>query len=167
MSTLAVRNEAQKILFDLELSGQISDGYWENAAPQDHWIPWCETTVIVDPTNVGRDFSVRKDNYGFTRRDLLDIVGDRMLEYVRAGGGEYANYSEADMLADLRDLKRIIKTRRDTTLPVPTEKEQLAAQMELARAEVARARDGVHLAERNMRQAMQKLDTLERRMARS
>jgi hypothetical protein len=109
MCTLAVRNAAQKILFDEELSGQISDGMWENSAPRDHWRPWSRAEVVVDPINVGRDFYAQKDNYGINRRDLLDIVGDRMLASVQRA---LPSYTRGMMLADLRDLKVIFRTRR-------------------------------------------------------
>lgn len=108
---LTVRNEAQKILFDQELSGQISDGMWENARPNDHWQPWCNAEVVVG-TNVGRNFYARKDNYNINSSELLSIVGDRMLESVQKVNPDY---TEADMKADLIDLKRIMKIQRDET----------------------------------------------------
>jgi len=109
MTTLAVRNEAQKILLEREMLGQISDGQWENARPLDHWEPWCNATIIVDPVNVGRDFYARKDNYNLTSKYLLDIVGDRMLEAVQAS---VSGYDRKRMVADLRDLKAILKAWR-------------------------------------------------------
>lgn len=107
-TTLRVRNAAQKILWDDELSGQISDGAWENAMPLDHWKPWCRAEVVVDPANVGRNFYVRKDSYLFTSTSLLEIIGERMIENVVAKTG--APYTRADLLRDLRDLRTIIKT---------------------------------------------------------
>lgn len=77
--TLAVRNIEQKVLWETELAGQISDGYWENASPMDHYRSWSGIRVVVDPENVGRDFWVRKDNYSFTSKQLLEYVGDRMV----------------------------------------------------------------------------------------
>lgn len=35
-----VRNAQMKQVFIHELSGQISDGFWENARPYDHYKPW-------------------------------------------------------------------------------------------------------------------------------
>lgn len=109
MTTLRLRNTAQKTLWECELQGQLSDGRWENSRPMDHWMPWCKAEVVVDPEHVGRDFFVRRDGYCFTERDLLSIIGDRMLEYVRAATGNPA-YSEKDMIKDLRDIRKIIKT---------------------------------------------------------
>ena len=65
---------------------------------------------MVDPENVGRDFYALRDGYCFTEKVLLSIVGERMLESVRAATGD-AEYSEKDMLKDLRDLRKIIKIR--------------------------------------------------------
>lgn len=84
MNTLNFRTADQKVLFDCELRGQLSDGYWENAAPHDHWRPWCKAETAIDPDNLGRSFYTRKDNYNFASRDLLDSVGHRMINYVRA-----------------------------------------------------------------------------------
>lgn len=76
--TITFRNLVQKNLFDIELSGQISDGHWENARPMDHWKDWCNTNTEVGE-KVGRDFYTQKDNYNLSDKFLLDCVGDRML----------------------------------------------------------------------------------------
>jgi hypothetical protein len=107
--TLAVRNEAQRILFEDELKGQLSDGRWENSRPYDHWECWSDAEVIVDPDNVGRDFYAKRDGYCFTEKDLLSVIGDQMLESVQA---VQPDYTWKDMVADLRDIRKIIKTRR-------------------------------------------------------
>jgi hypothetical protein len=78
MTKLTVRTQIQKNLFDIELSGQISDGMWENTRPFEHWKVWCDCKVEVG-TELGRDFYAVKDNYAFNSSELLDVVGDRML----------------------------------------------------------------------------------------
>jgi hypothetical protein len=83
VGTLVVRNLAQKILFDEELVGQISDGQWENSSPRDHWQPWADAKVVVGE-NVGRDFYARR-GYDFTNKEFVAQLGPRMLEYVRLG----------------------------------------------------------------------------------
>lgn len=123
--TLVVRNKAQKILFDEELSGQISDGQWENSTPHGHWEPWCDAEVVVGE-NVGRTFYARRDSYNFLNKELLEIVGDRMVEAVQK---EIPSYTEEDMRADLKDLKAIIKIERPATPD------------EAARHDAARAKD--------------------------
>lgn len=105
--TLYVRNPAQKILWDEELAGQISDGHWENARPYDHWKVWCDATVAVRPEAVGRTFYARRSSYNFTDPELLSIIGERMVGYVqRVAPG----YNAKDLKRDLADLKTIIKT---------------------------------------------------------
>lgn len=37
MRTITFQNKVQLALFKCELSGQISDGYWENSVPHNHW----------------------------------------------------------------------------------------------------------------------------------
>lgn len=83
MPTLAFRTQDQATLFTAELAGQISDGHWENSTPRDHWKPWCRAEVIVDPENVGRDFYAQRDTYNFANKGLLEVVGQRMINYVR------------------------------------------------------------------------------------
>ena len=84
MATITFENEQQAALWDHELVGQLSDGFWENASPHYHWEPWCRAECKVDPHHPGRDFHVDKDSYAFTSARLLDVVGDRMLAYYRA-----------------------------------------------------------------------------------
>lgn len=78
---LVVHNLVERALFENEICGQISDGAWENTQPYNHWEPWAEAQVLVDPTgrNVGRDFYARKDNYRLS--SLVEVVGDRMKFY--------------------------------------------------------------------------------------
>ncbi len=118
MGTLRVRNLAQKVLWDWELNGQISDGRWENSSPSDHWEYWAKAEVVVDPENVGRDFYARRDGYCFTEKSLLEIIGERMLNAVRSATSN-PEYSEKDMITDLRDLRKIIKLHVHTDRPVP------------------------------------------------
>lgn len=73
------RNQVQADLFKHEISGQISDGMWENARPFNHWKVWCEAEVAVDPENVGVNFWAQKNNYGFDNHELLEIIGERMI----------------------------------------------------------------------------------------
>lgn len=116
MSTLRVRNLAQKILWEEELCGQISDGHWENASPNDHYYPWCSADVVVDPDHPGRDFYANKTAYRFDDPALLEVVGDRMLAYVQAS---IPDYTEDDMRRDLKDLRKVIKVEVSPRQPVP------------------------------------------------
>lgn len=104
---LTVRNNAQKLLFERELLGQISDGLWENSSPHNHWEVFDDVTVVVGK-DVGVNFTVKR-SYNFADSELLEVVGDRMLEIVRESGQEY---SEQEMVNDLNDLSRILKIKR-------------------------------------------------------
>lgn len=142
---LYVRNEAQKVLFEKELTGQISDGAWENASPHDHWQVWSDCEVRLGtgtPMVVGRTFYARKDNYGFTRSDLLEIIGDRMVEMVRALGGCWESYDMDDLRRDLRDLKHIVRTQ----VPEQADEPVSALKRENVSAERARV-EAIHAAE--------------------
>ena len=77
------RNLNQAVLYDSELSGQISDGFWENTRPYDHWKKPCNLKSVVDPDNVGISTWLIKNNYNFANKKLLNVVGYRMLIYVR------------------------------------------------------------------------------------
>jgi hypothetical protein len=79
---LNVRNVEQAALM-LEIDGQLSDGFWENARPYGHWKVWCNAKVVVNPENVGRNFYADKTNYNLTAKELLDVVGLRMLGLCR------------------------------------------------------------------------------------
>lgn len=63
-------------LWNFEITGQLSDGMWENSKPYDHWKAWNNIEVKLGKpcTNV----YARKDNYNLV--SLLPIIGERMLK---------------------------------------------------------------------------------------
>lgn len=73
----------QAALFEHELKGQLSDGMWENAAPNDHWKFWCDLRVRVAPPGTEarvvtqHPWAVKKKGYNFAA--LYPIIGDRLL----------------------------------------------------------------------------------------
>jgi len=91
--TFTVASLSQKNLFSCEITGQLSDGAWENTKPYDHWEPWGNADVKVG-SNVGRTFPVKKDGYNLG--SLLDYVGDRMLGLGAAGaaGWDLTDYND-------------------------------------------------------------------------
>lgn len=111
-NTIRVANQAQKHLLKEELLGQISDGHWENAA-NNPYEDWANAKVIVDPKNVGRNFNTKKDNYQLNAKALLDAVGDRMIDTVKDKTGD-SSYDNKTMNQDLKNLRNIFKTKRDT-----------------------------------------------------
>lgn len=73
------RNFTQKVLWDNELSGQISDGMWENTR-NSNWEFWTGLNTKVDESNPRVDARTGgKTNFNLASPQLLDIVGDRML----------------------------------------------------------------------------------------
>ena len=82
---LHFRTQDQATIFLDEMVGQISDGHWENSRPQDHWKVWCEATVIVDPDQQGRNFYALRTNYNLLSKDLLSVVGERIIVLVKMG----------------------------------------------------------------------------------
>jgi hypothetical protein len=108
-NVLRVRTQAQKWLMG-ELSGQISDGMWENSPPQNHWQVWSDAKVVVDPRNAGRNFHAAKSNYQLNSKELLSVVGDEMQELVTKKTEEA--YDKKIMDNDLADLRKIFKTQR-------------------------------------------------------
>lgn len=98
----------QQLLWDQELSGQVSDGYWENAMPQNHWERPCRATTFVDPSNVGLTFRPVK-GYRFNNDELVKWVGYRMLDYVRE---EFPDYTEADLRKDLIAIGKMFSAAR-------------------------------------------------------
>ena len=91
MATIRVHNEVQKVLYNCELAGQISDGMWENSVPHNHWKVPSGAVAVVNPTNPGLDFRPIK-SYAFPK--LIEFVGDRMQLYAQARI-LYQNMSEA------------------------------------------------------------------------
>lgn len=109
MNTLNFENEIQVLHWNKEMSGQISDGMWENT-PNSDWQTWCDAEVKVDRNNLGRNFWARKDNFQLTNSMLLGIVGDRMVERARA---LQADYSHKDLIKDLRRMMKIMRIKRE------------------------------------------------------
>ncbi len=81
-------NAAQATLFECELKGQISDGYWENSRPYDHWKIMRDAKVThafhADPDGavVGKNFRPKR-KYNFNSKSLVDCVGKRMIAFVK------------------------------------------------------------------------------------
>jgi len=77
--TIYFRNFTQKCLWDNELSGQVSDGHWENSR-NSNWEFWCSLNTAVDEANPRVEARTSgKVEFGLANSMLLDIVGDRML----------------------------------------------------------------------------------------
>ena len=70
-------------LYDWEITGQLSDGAWENTNPQEHWLFWNEVQPRLGKPQVVSNQRPIKNNYNLT--SLIQYVGDRMVQYGRFG----------------------------------------------------------------------------------
>lgn len=119
---ITFRNFTQKCLWDNEISGQLSDGKWENSGVDR--IFWTAETKVGTP---GVSFKTwKRANFNFASSELIDIVGDRMLMTAKASkvttnekiisAAEYLegieSQEEFDKINDYREkyLKSFIKT---------------------------------------------------------
>ena len=110
---LVFENEILKNLWEEELTGQISDGMWENTA-NSAWQFWCsvETEVgnkneFITSQNYFSEFPYNiKTNFGFTR--LIPYVGDRMVDM----GKKYdPEYNEKKLRKDLQTISKLLKSQ--------------------------------------------------------
>ena len=79
-TTITVTSIEQAALLKCELQGQISDGYWENAGPRDHWKQPASAEVLVGP--IAKINFYPRRAYNFSAPKLLEYVGDRMRQTV-------------------------------------------------------------------------------------
>jgi len=87
-------------LWEHELTGQFSDGMWENSRPYDHWQFWNGLDVLHDPTVDPKvvttcAWKCKKTSYNIAA--LYPIVGERM---VAIGRMAKAMYSVDDVMND-------------------------------------------------------------------
>ena len=108
---LLVRNAMQAAVFEHELKGQLSDGQWENATvPTKDW--WWITVKIAGPRDpIGRNFYPKYDKFNFAAKDLLSVVGNRMLAYARAAKAGVA-------FDDCAVMDYLVKTSFDLGKPI-------------------------------------------------
>ena len=81
MNIIKLKTVEQVALWKYELSGQVSDGHWENSRPLDHYKKPCGAQVVQDPIQQGINFYCRR--YNFTSKKLLDVVGVRMINLAK------------------------------------------------------------------------------------
>ncbi len=107
---LNVRNIETKAMFLHELQGQLSDGFWENAKPRDHWKMLCslkpKDVIIIAPELpegfLGLEGFDRQHyftprlSYNFANPELIKAVGMRMLAIARLSRTEGVASAERD-----------------------------------------------------------------------
>lgn len=90
-------------VWEWEITGQLSDGAWENARPHDHWEYWSHLyPKLGRPENASLEYP-RKTSYRLNDPELLSIVGDRMANFGRFGKAIQMNVKEADYLGSSVD----------------------------------------------------------------
>ena len=78
--TLHFRTIAAANLFSVEITGQLSDGAWENTRPFDHWKYWCDADVVVDG-KLGHEGHPMKTNYNL--KSLKKYIKEDMMNAIR------------------------------------------------------------------------------------
>lgn len=89
--TMTLPSRTAVALWVEEISGQISDGTWENSRPHNHYQFWCRLDVTVGPAKLVRNeyHYPNKRNYALTRLHQLKwddgtyILRDRMMATAR------------------------------------------------------------------------------------
>lgn len=110
MHTVVVRTEVQKALLQQELVGQLSDGFWENSSSKADWQRLAAATVVVasEGQAVGCSFKLNK-RYDFANDDLLDCVGDRMLELAQSVSPMGKRFDMCHLRSELKNLKQALR----------------------------------------------------------
>lgn len=83
------------------MSGQISDGNWENSRPYDHYERMCEAKIEVSDDPHINFIPARK--YNFADKVLVDVVGWRMIWYVKL----FKTYPNSEKI--MRDMPETVK----------------------------------------------------------
>ncbi len=95
--------KAQEDLWNNELTGQISDGMWENSS-NTSWQFWCGMpTAVGGATHIEGPVPDIRKTFNFLDRDLMDVVGDRMLEEIQK---TEPSATEATLVKYLTEIKQ-------------------------------------------------------------
>lgn len=78
--TIAFASDVQATLWDACITGQLSDGYWENSRPYDHWRFWCSLQLVTgSPGVVAAPYKrCLKNNYNL--KAIKEFVLDDLLK---------------------------------------------------------------------------------------
>lgn len=107
-------NMASYLIYEFELSGQISDGKWENSRPYDHWKWVCHTEPKIDKNKIGYEGPIHRMKYStkwlhdYVKKAMAGNSGDyqwtiRVFKYAKFGS-VLAN----NQLKNIKDNVRII-----------------------------------------------------------
>lgn len=79
--TITFKSDVQASLWNECITGQLSDGHWENSRPHNHWRFWCNLEVCVGETTgvlAKNQFECRKNNYNL--KAIKEFVLDELLK---------------------------------------------------------------------------------------
>lgn len=68
-------------LYEWEITGQLSDGAWENTRPYNHWEPWSNLMVKKGTPEVKANMYFPKTSYNLL--SLLQYIEERMINFGR------------------------------------------------------------------------------------
>lgn len=90
---LYLKNMSQLFLYEYQLTGQISDGLWENSKPREHWRFWANVEVKIgnqlELISPKENWNLPlKNNYNF--KSLIKYVGDELIATGKIGKSKYA-----------------------------------------------------------------------------
>lgn len=89
MGSITFATKSQYNIWTEEIIGQLSDGYWENTKPYDHWKFWNDLSVGIGVPGIKASGYPKKTGYNLSA--LIEYVGDRMLIYGKAGKAGITN----------------------------------------------------------------------------
>lgn len=113
---IAFKKLSHAILFNCEIAGQLSDGYWENARPHNHWHWLRDLDAYVHAPDMQEPFKFKgtrriSRRYDFAAMALINVVGNRMLAYVRFG--TVYGYEHAGLGESVQEIESIIRYAAD------------------------------------------------------
>jgi len=107
-NTLYLSSYSAIALWNMEFTGQISDGMWENSRPYDHYKVWCGVkTKFGRPGGNLKEYP-RKTSYNFGA--LKKYIGNRMLvigKFGKASGKDVFNFINSEVRCTIEDLPLI------------------------------------------------------------
>lgn len=90
LTTLHFENVAAAFLYKFELSGQISDGKYENSRPSNHWIWVTNTKIVVDGSSFYTETDERGEHPYYFRHRLKSYNLREWPNYINSGKDTWA-----------------------------------------------------------------------------
>lgn len=94
--TIYLPTKTAKAIWDKEITGQLSDGMWENSTPQNHWRFW--TSLESAFGSPGRVEANEEYSKGYNLSSLIPYVGDRMISVAKMALVDESLLDDADYM---------------------------------------------------------------------